>query len=361
MSEKFKVLVINPGSTSTKLALFENEELLLEKEIPHSTEELKPYKKVYDEKDFRVKLIRQFMDESKVTVDSLTAIAARGGVVKPIAGGAAYRVNEKMVNDLKEAKYGEHASNLGAIIANELVKDTDVPAYILDPVVVDEMFPLARYSGHPDFPRLSILHALNQKAAARKYAASVNKKYQDVNLIVTHLGGGISVGAHRKGMVVDVNNALNGDGPFTPERSGGLPAYQLVEACFSGKYTKDELKKMIKGKGGCVAYLGTNDLRVVEEKAEAGDKEYYDVYEAMAYQVSKEICFLIPAFQGEKIDAIVLTGGAARSDFLVDRIKKWTGQCKIDLQIFPGEFEMTALRDGALRVLSGEDEELVYD
>jgi butyrate kinase len=361
MTEKYKVLVINPGSTTTKLAIFEDEILIKEEEIHHSTEELKKFKKVVDEKGFRVKLIRKFLDDSDIAIESFSAIAARGGVLKPISGGAAYRVNDKMVHDLNTAKYGEHASNLGALTAYDLTEGTDIPAHILDPVVVDEMFPLARYSGLPELPRISIFHALNQKAVARKYAKSIGKKYEEINVIVAHLGGGITVSAHKKGRVVDTNNGLNGDGPFTPERSGGLPAHQLVELCFSGKFTKDELKKMIKGKGGVTAYLGTNDLRFVEGKAEKGEEKYYEVYEAMAYQIAKELCFLIPAFQGEEFEAFLITGGAARSNFLIERIEKWIQPCGKELLVYPGEFEMTALRDGALRILRGEDTEMIYE
>lgn len=360
MTEKFKVLVINPGSTSTKLAVYENKELIAEEEISHSTEDLKNFNRLVDEKEFRSKFVLDFLKRHNISLESLDAIVGRGGLIKPIPGGIVYSVNDKMIDDLMNAKYGEHASNLGALIANEITKGKKIPTFILDPVVVDEMLPIARYSGLPELPRLSILHALNQKAVARKYAEERNKKYQECNLIVAHLGGGISVGAHRKSKIVDVNNALNGDGPFTPERSGGLPANQLVELCFSGKYTKDQLKKLIKGKGGVCAYLGTNDLKEVEKRIESGDTKAKEVLEAMIYQVAKEICFLIPAFQSEKIDAIILTGGAAKCKMIIDGIRKLTSQTGIEVVIYPGGYEMPALRDGALRILTGEEKELIY-
>lgn len=360
MEKKFRVLVINPGSTSTKLAFYEDKELLSEEEISHSTEELKDYEKIVDEIKFRTELVRKFLERHNIDRKTLDAVVGRGGVIKPIPGGTVYGVNKKMIDDLTEAKYGEHASNLGALIANELIKNTNIPAFILDPVVVDEKFPLSRYSGLPELPRLSILHALNQKAVARKYAEEKGKRYQDCNLIVTHLGGGISVGAHRKSKIVDVNNALNGDGPFTPERSGGLPSNQLAELCFSGKYTKDQIKKLIKGKGGLTAYLGTNDLKEVERRMSAGDEKAKEILEAMIYQVAKEICSLIPSFQGEKVDAVILTGGAAKCKMIVDLIRAWIIQTGIEVAVYPGSYEMTALRDGALRVLSGEDKELIY-
>jgi butyrate kinase len=360
MTEKFKILVINPGSTSTKLAVYENKELIAEEEISHSSEELKVFERLIDETDFRSKLVLEFLKRHNISLDSLDAIVGRGGVIKPIPGGTVYSVNDKMIDDLMNARYGEHASNLGALIANAITKEKKIPAIILDPVVVDEMFPLARYSGLPEIPRRSILHALNHKAVARKFAEERGKKYQECNLIVAHLGGGISVGAHRKSKIVDVNNALNGDGPFTPERSGGLPVNQLVELCFSGKYTKDQLKKMIKGKGGVTAYLGTNDLKEVEQRINSGDATAKEVLEAMIYQVAKEICFLIPAFQAEKIDAIILTGGATKCKMIVDGIRKLTAPTGIEVVVYPGGYEMSALRDGALRILTGEEKELIY-
>lgn len=360
MTNKFKILVINPGSTSTKLAVYENKETLAEDEISHSTEQMKQFNKLVDEIGFRSEIVLDFLNRHNIKIESLDAIVGRGGVIKPIPGGIVYGVNDIMIDDLMNARYGEHASNLGALIANEITKGKKIPCYILDPVVVDEMFPLARYSGHPELPRLSILHALNQKAVARKYAEEHGKKYSECNLIVVHLGGGISVGAHRKSKIVDVNNALNGDGPFTPERTGGLPANQLVELCFSGKYTKDQIKKMIKGKGGVTAYLGTNDLRDVEDRVVNGDPKAKEVLDAMVYQISKEICFLIPAFQGENIDAVLLTGGAARSKIIVDLIRKWISSTKLEIVIYPGGYEMSALRDGALRILNGEEKELTY-
>ncbi|MBC7194519.1 MAG: butyrate kinase, partial [Caldisericia bacterium] len=288
----------------------------------------------------------------------ISCIVGRGGLIKPVESGT-YIINEKMIEDLKEAKRGEHASNLGAIIAYEIAKELKIPAYIVDPVVVDEMDDVARISGLKGIERKSIFHALNQKAVARRAAKDLGKKYEDVNLIVVHLGGGISVGAHRKGRVVDVNNALNGDGPFAPERAGGLPTQDLVDLCFSGKYTFDEMKKKLAGEGGLVSHLGTNDAREVEKRIENGDSYARLVYEAMAYQVSRTIGEMAAVLKGE-IDAIVITGGIAYSKMLVDWIRErvsFLGK----ILVYPGEDEMEALALGALRVLRKEEEPKIYE
>ncbi len=243
----YRILVINPGSTSTKLAIFEDEKEVLRDTIRHSAEELAPFEKITDQYEFRKNVIMDFLKKAGYGIRDFDAVVGRGGLVRPIPSGT-YEVDELMLSELREGKYGEHASNLGALIANELAKEAGVKAYIVDPVVVDEMMSIAKYSGHPDFTRKSIFHALNQKAMARKVAKELGKRYDQVNVIVAHMGGGISIGAHKKGRVVDVNNALDGDGPFTPERSGTLPITQLIDLCYSGKYTLDEVKKLIKRK-----------------------------------------------------------------------------------------------------------------
>ena len=353
-----KILVINPGSTSTKIAVFDDESSVLEKTIRHSSEELKDFKNIIEQYDFRVKVIENVLKENGFKLEDFDAFVGRGGLLHPIESGT-YRVNEAMLEDLKECKYGEHASNLGAIIAYNLATKVNKPAYIVDPVVVDEMEPLARYSGLKGIERKSIWHALNQKAVARRAAKDLHKKYDEVNLIVVHLGGGISVAAHKKGRTVDVNNALNGDGPFAPERAGGLPTISLVDLCMSGKYTYEEMKKLLAGKGGLVSHLGTNNAIEVEERIEKGDEYAKLVYEAMAYQVAKTVGEMAAVLKGE-VDAIILTGGLAHSKMLTEWIKERTSFIAPVL-LYPGEDEMRALAEGALRVLKGEEKEKIYE
>nr|WP_250160247.1 butyrate kinase [Caloranaerobacter azorensis] len=293
-----------------------------------------------------------------MNLTKLSAVVGRGGLLKPIAGGT-YKVNERMLEDLKVGVLGEHASNLGGILAHEIASQLNIPAFIVDPVVVDEMEDVARISGMPELERKSIFHALNQKAVARRAAKELGKAYNEVNLIVAHLGGGISVGAHKNGRVIDVNNALDGEGPFSPERTGGLPVGDLVKLCFSGKYTLAEMKKKIKGNGGLVAYLGTNDAREVVKMIENGDKKAELVYKAMAYQVAKEIGSLAAVLEG-KVDGIILTGGIAYdkrfTKWIIDRVSFIS-----KVFVYPGEDEMIALAEGGLRVLRGEEEAKVYN
>ncbi len=357
MAKDYKILVINPGSTSTKVALFSNDELLFEKKIEHSSEELSIFHKIIDQYQFRKDIILDFLREKGVNLSTLDAVVGRGGLLKPIPSGT-YRVNEKILEDLRKGVSGEHASNLGGILAYGIAEKLSIPAYIVDPVVIDEMKPVARISGMPEIPRISILHALNQKAVARKAALDLGKKYEHANFIVAHLGGGISVGVHCKGKVIDVNNALNGEGPFTPERSGGVPVGALVELCFSGKFTKDEIMKKIKGKGGLVAYLNTNDVREVIKRIEQGDKKAELILEAMAYQVAKEIGAGATVLKG-KIDAIILTGGIAHSSEFVNLVRDRISFLSL-VMVYPGEEEMLALCLGALRVLKGEEVEKIY-
>jgi len=354
----YRILVINPGSTSTKLAIFEDDKEVLRDTIRHSAEELAPFEKITDQYEFRKRVIMEFLKKAGYEIKDFDAIVGRGGLVRPIPSGT-YEVDDLMLSELREGKYGEHASNLGALIANELAKEAGVKAYIVDPVVVDEMMSIAKYSGHPDFTRKSIFHALNQKAMARKVAKELGKRYDQVNAIVAHMGGGISIGAHRRGKVVDVNNALDGDGPFTPERSGTLPMTQLIDLCYSGKYTLDEVKKLIKGKGGLVAYLGTNNALEAQKKAESGDEYAALVYKALAHQVGKWIGKMAAALDFN-VDAIVLTGGLAYdSENLVKWIKEMVSFIA-PVYVYPGGDEERALAEGVLRVLRGEEKAKRY-
>jgi butyrate kinase len=357
LNNVFHILVINPGSTSTKISLFKNEETLFQETIYHSSKMLSSFKHIIDQYEFRLNIILEFLKKQKIELKSIDAVVGRGGLLRPLESGA-YLVNEKMLNHLKKGKYGEHASNLGAVLACKIAKKTSIPAYIVDPVVVDEMEDVARISGIPELPRKSIFHALNQKAVARKAAQDLGKPYQESNLIIVHMGGGISVGVHSKGRVIDVNNALNGEGPFSPERSGTIPVGDLVKLCFSGKYTKNQIMTMIKGKGGLVAYLKTNNVQKVLKKAESNDSKSKLLLEAMAYQIAKEIGQGATVLKGN-VDAIVLTGGISHSTKFVEMIKDRVSFISL-VMVYPGEEEMFSLCKGALRVLSGEEDEKVY-
>lgn len=357
MQEVFRLLIINPGSTSTKIAIFDNEKPVMETTLRHTDQELAPYNSVADQFEFRKNVILDTLNKNDINITKLSGVVGRGGLLKPMEGGT-YKVNDTMLNDLKLAAMGQHASNLGAIIANEIAAQLNIPAFIVDPVVVDEMDEIARISGMPELERISIFHALNQKAVARRAAKDLGKAYDAVNLIVAHLGGGISVGAHRNGRIVDVNNALDGEGPFSPERTGTLPVSGLIKLCYSGKYTIDELKKKIVGKGGLVAYLGTNDGREVEAMIKNGNKEAELVYKAMAYQVAKEIGSCAAVLEG-KVDAIIMTGGLAYDKALVGWIKERV-EFISEVKVYPGEDEMIALAEGGLRVLRGEEKAKEY-
>ncbi len=351
-------LIINPGSTSTKIAVFEDEKSIFETTLRHTNEELGKYSKVADQFEFRKNLILTALKENNIALDSLNAAVGRGGLLKPIEGGT-YAVNDSLVADLKASTIGEHASNLGGLIARSIGDEARIPSFIVDPVVVDEITDVARISGHPNFERICIWHALNQKAVARRAAVEkFGKKYEDMNFVVAHLGGGISVGAHKKGRVIDVNNGLNGEGPFSPERSGSLPAEQLARACFSRKYTEDEVIKMIVGKSGLSAYLGTNNAKEVSERAQAGDEKAKLVYSAMAYQVAKAIGEYAVVLDGE-VDAILVTGGIAYDKNFVDMIEKKV-KFIADVIVYPGEDELLALAQGGLRVLNGEEKAKEY-
>ncbi|GAB6189048.1 butyrate kinase [Marinitoga arctica] len=354
----YKILVINPGSTSTKLAIYDDDKLISKETVRHTSEELAPFEHIADQYEFRKEVIKNFLEKAGYPISSFSAIVGRGGLLRPIPGGV-YEINELMKKELREGKYGEHASNLGALIAHELASEYNIPSYIADPVVVDEMDDIARFSGHPDFERKSIFHALNQKAVARLTAKNMGKDYKDVNLIVVHMGGGISIGAHKKGKVIDVNNALDGDGPFTPERSGTLPMTQIIDLAYSGKTTFDEMKKRIKGKGGLVAYLDTNDALEVQKRVENGEEYATLIYKAMALQISKWIGKMATALNFE-VDGIILTGGLAYDK---NNMVKWLTehtQFIAPIYVVPGGDEEKALAEAALRVLNGKDSAKTY-
>jgi butyrate kinase len=348
------ILAINPGSTSTKFGLFEEENLVFEKTLRHSKEELSCFEKITDQFSLRKELIMNELITRGINFSSIAAVMGRGGLVKPIESGI-YIVNEKLKEDLRNSPFGEHASNLGGLIADDIASALKgARAFIVDPVVVDELQPVARLSGLPDIDRLSIFHALNQKAVGRSYAASIGKKYEDMNLIIAHMGGGISVGAHCKGRVIDVNNAFGGEGPFSPERAGGLPSNQLVDLCFSGKYSKSELKSLLIGKGGMVAYLGTNNFKEVCEMAEKGNEKAILVRDAASYQIGKEIGAMSAVLKG-KVDAIILTGGMAYQESNIKNISSMISTFG-KVITFPGEDELRALAFNGLMALNGEIE-----
>ncbi len=352
MSEP-RILAINPGSTSTKIAVYEGESPLFITNIKHVTEELSAFSDMAEQYHFRKEIILAELAAAGIEPSSLSAIVGRGGLLKPIASGV-YLVNDSVILALREGlNISQHASNLAGIIAYDIARALpNTAAYIADPPVVDEMDDLARITGHPLFVRKSRFHALNQKAVARKHAKATGRAYEELNLIVAHMGGGTSVGAHRRGMIVDVNDALDGEGPFTPERSGTLPAGDLARLCFSGDYTHDEVKKMLTGKGGLTAYLGTNDVREIEERGAAGDAHALLIMDAMVYQVSKEIGAMFTVLKGN-VDAIILTGGIAFNKRTNEAIIERVGRLA-PVSIYPGEDELEALALNGLMVLRGE-------
>ena len=352
-----KTLVINPGSTSTKIGIFEDETLLFDETLRHSTEEIARYDSIIDQKDFRRDIILDFLKSKDFDVNSLDVVVGRGGMLKPIPGGT-YAVNDALVRDLEIGVSGQHASNLGGILAKEIADSIGKPSFIVDPVVVDELCEEARVSGVPELPRISIFHALNQKAVAKRYAAEAGKDYKDLNLIVVHMGGGVSVGAHSKGRVIDVFNALDGDGAFSPERAGGVPSGALIKMCFSGKYEEKEVYKKIVGAGGFNALLGTNDMREVEKMVQDGNKDA-DLYRrAFIFQVSKDIGSMACVLAG-KIDQIIITGGIAYDKVVVDGLKEHCGFLA-SVTVYPGEDELLALVQGGLRVVNGVEKALEY-
>ncbi len=353
-----KILVINPGSTSTKMAVYEDEKPVLLRNIAHTAEELAPFGAITEQQDFRRQLILDELQQANIPLE-FDAVIGRGGLVKPIAGGV-YEIDEQMVNDtLHGCVMHNHACNLGCLIAHEIAATIDgCRAFIADPGVVDELSPLARISGSPLMPRICIWHALNQRAIARRYAQGIGKEYEDLNLIICHLGGGISVAAHEHGRAIDANNALDGEGPFSPERAGSLPAVDLIRLCFSGKYSEKQLLKRIAGQAGLTAHLGTNNMREILERIHQGDEHAKLIVDAMIYHTAKQIASEGAVLCGQ-IDAILLTGGMAHSDYIVSELRKRIGFLA-PVYIFPGENEMQALALNALAVLQGKRKVNIY-
>lgn len=357
MEVAIMILVINPGSTSTKLAVFKGTEKIVQENIDHNVEALSRFEKITDQYAYRMEAIMGWLKANHIKPADLIAVVGRGGLLRSMPSGT-YLVTEKMLDDLRIGIQGEHASNLGGIIAHAIATDQGIKAYIVDPVAVDEFEPVARISGMPEIERRSLVHALNIRAIAHSYAEDVGKKIDDLNLIVAHLGGGISIAPMKKGKIIDVNNA-NEMGPFSPERTGSLPVGDLVKMCFSGNYTFSEMKKKMRGTGGLTGYLGTNDARAVIERIEQGDQKAKLVFEAMGYQIAKEIGAMATVLSGE-IDAIVMTGGVAYSDYLMAFIEDHVSFIAPFI-VKPGEDEMKALNLGTLRVLNGEDRLKIYE
>jgi butyrate kinase len=345
-----RLLIINPGSTSTKVAVFHDAEERQTRIINHTSAELQKYNSIIDQLPFRIKTIRRFLREKGFEPDSFDAFVGRGGLLRPIPGGT-YRINQPMVDDLRSCRYGSHASNLGALIAYQFATEVLRPAFVVDPVVVDELDPVARITGLPDIEKRSIFHALNQKSVAKRFAGSIGRVYDELTLIVAHMGGGISVGCHRKGRVVEVNNALNGTGPFSPERAGTVQAGQWTERILRKRVPESDAIRMLSGRGGLVAHLGTSDTREVQKRISEGDEQARLVYDAMIYNIAREIGAASIAARG-LVDGIILTGGIAHSDYVTGRISEYVRHIA-PVHLIPGENEMLALAEGAFRVLSG--------
>lgn len=351
-----KILVINPGGTSTKISVFEDTKEVLKENITHTGENLKVFATVFDQYEYRENFIVSTLNEAGHTIDSFDCVVGRGGLMKPIPGGT-YAVNDAMINDLKNAINGEHASNLGAVLAKNIADEIGKPSFVVDPVSVDEMIPEARITGMADIEKASWFHALNHKAVARRIASEMGGEYMDYNFIVAHLGSGISIVAHEKGKMIDGSGGRT-DGPFSPERSGGLPTYQLIELCYSGKYDRAEMVGKVSAYGGMYDYLGTKDMIAIEEAAAAGDEKSKLILDAFIYQVAKEIALYGASLKG-KVDRIIFTGGISYSKVVVEEVGKRVSYLA-DIAVVPGEMEMEALALGAIRVLSGKEEAKVY-
>ncbi|MGQ9618599.1 MAG: butyrate kinase [Candidatus Aminicenantia bacterium] len=352
----YLILIINPGASSTKLGLFRNDKQIWSLILRHSYDELKNLKNIQEQKEFRVERIKKVLEEANINLKELSAISAIGGLLRPLKSGT-YIINEKMLKDLEEGKRGFHASNLGGLIAYEIALYLGIPSFIVDPVSVDEMDKLARYSGHPLFERESLSHALNTKAVAKRWAKENGKTYRNSNLIVIHLGSGITVSAHKKGEMIDITNSME-EGPFSTERAGTVPCMKLSKLCFSGKYTFEEVQKMLFGEGGIYAYLGIKDFREVMERVRGGDEKAKEVVDAMIYQIAKDTGAMATVLEG-KVDGIIITGGMAHEEYLVESLKKKT-EFLSRIYVYPGEDELQALAEGALRVLRGEESALEY-
>ncbi|SHK31437.1 butyrate kinase [Paramaledivibacter caminithermalis] len=349
-----KILAINPGSTSTKIAIYEDTREICKKTIEHPIGEIEKYKNVAEQYEMRHKAIMEFLNEIRFDVKELSAVVGRGGLLPPVKSGA-YRVNKAMVDRLKYRPVVEHASNLGAIIAYEIAEPLAIPSFIYDSVAVDELENIARISGMADIERKSFSHALNMRAVAIKVAKNLRKDYKNMNLIVTHLGGGISISVHRKGKMIDI--VSDDEGPFSPERAGRVPCKDLINMCY--EYDKNTMKKKLRGKGGLVSYLDTNSALEVEDKIKNGDKKAKLIYEAMAYQIAKGIGELATVIYGD-VDRIIITGGIAYSKMMTEWIKKRV-EFIAPVEIVPGENELESLALGTLRVLKGEEKAREYD
>lgn len=354
--EKMLLLVINPGGTSTKLSIFENEEEKIKKSIIHNYEDMKKFNRVMDQAEYRKNLILDFVKDEGFDINQFDAVVGRGGLMKAVPGGT-YPVNEKMIADLKNMINGEHASNLGALLSYEIGKEIDKPAFIVDPVSVDEFLDISRITGIKEIEKSSWLHALNHKQVCRVTARKMGKRYDECNFIVAHLGSGNSVAAHKKGKMIDGSGGRS-DGPFSPERSGGLPTYALVKLCYSGKYTEDEMIDKISNSGGMYSYLGTKDVKQIEKMAKEGNREYKLILEAFCYKVAKEISSYAASLEG-KIDRIIVTGGIAYSEYLINYLEKKVGWIAA-IEVIPGELEMQGLASGAIRVLTGKEKPAEY-
>lgn len=356
MERKF-ILAINPGSTSTKISLFEGEYEFKTHKIDHNKEELENYERICDQYDYRLNLIRSWMDEEKIQLSALMAVVGRGGLLSSMPGGT-YKVSDLMIKDLKVGIQGEHASNLGGMLAKGLADLEGLPSFIVDPVAVDEFNDVARISGLKEIERKSLVHALNIKAVSHRRANELNKDLTSLNLLVAHLGGGISIAPVECGKIIDVNNAKE-MGPFSPDRTGGLPIGDLVDMCFSGNFSLKDMKTKVLGKGGMVSYLGTMDGREVEKRIANNDEYAKLIYDAMAYQIGKEIGSYSTVLNG-KVDNIILTGGLAYSNYLIDKIKEMVSFIA-EIIVYPGEDEMDALNKGALRVIQGQENAKIYE
>lgn len=346
----YRILAINPGSTSTKIALYENGKEIFCNTLEHPAKELEKYNKIQEQFEMRKDVVLSFLKEKGYDIRELSAVVGRGGMVPHVKSGA-YKINDIMVDRLKNNPVIEHASNLGALIAHEIASSIGVSAFIYDSVRVDELKPIARISGMPDIPRESTSHALNSRAMAMKVAKKYRKKYSDMNFIVAHLGGGISLSAHEKGKMVDV--MPDDEGPFSPERAGRVPCKALIDLCYSGKYDKTTMSRKLRGNGGLKAYLNTNDAREVEKMIENGNEEAKLIYEAMAYQIAKGIGEMAAVLEGN-VDAIIITGGIAYSNLMTSWIIKRV-EFIAPVEVMPGENEMESLALGVLRVLKGEE------
>ncbi len=355
-AEKYRILVINPGSTSTKIAVYDGSERILAEKINHSREEILSFARVVDQFDFRYKIIKEELEKRDIPLTTLHAVVGRGGMLHPLTGGT-YLVNEKMLADLRAGVQGEHPANLGGLLAHAISQQYGIPAFIVDPISVDEMEDVSRLSGLKEIKRRSLGHALNIRRVARLAARDLGREHHETNLVLAHLGGGISIYAQRQGRLVDVDSS-NQEGPFSPERAGGLPTTDLINLCFSGRYTREELLALVLRRGGVYSYLGTADIEEVEGRIKAGDSEAQLGLEAMILQIAKNIAAMAAVLEGQ-VDGIVLTGGLAHSQYITGRIRQRVGFIAPVLP-YPGEEEMAALAEGALRVLNGQEEARHY-